>query len=158
MIKIFRATYIVFILMLVSSCEKASYSTVFTAPLLSNCEKTVVNYLEDLVNDPNYDIDYKIEYFSDLILSHQEFVGVVNIYSNLESAENIKILWNKPFLECYPTRAFEIDLSQETTSTQILNRIHFNNEKRRYLISIKNNVIRFWFADKQFANMTKQER
>jgi len=88
--KLNRLTLIIIAMTSVLSCTGDPAK--FTAPLMSQCEEAVVAYFEKITSeDEHNDIRYDIEYFSDVIPSHPEFIGVVNIYSNADPNTYIDI-------------------------------------------------------------------
>jgi len=146
---------IVIVMTLVSSCTGDPAK--FTAPLMSQCEEAVVADFEKKISQNEYsEISYDIEYFSDVIPSHPDFIGVVNIYFYpepnthyyIEPIEQLHWLWNSPFLDCYPTESIEIDLKQDITSSEVLRKIYFGNKQPKdYYIAFKDEVMTVWSVD-----------
>ncbi|PCH59661.1 MAG: hypothetical protein COC05_06510 [Gammaproteobacteria bacterium] len=151
--KLNKLPLIVIVMTLVSSCTGDSAK--FTAPLMSQCEEAVVAHFEKTTSEDS-DIHYDIEYFSDVIPSHPEVIGVVNIYSDadpntyidIEPIEYLHWLWNSPLHDCYPTESIEIDLTQDITSSGILRKIYFGNKQPKdYYIAFKDEVMTVWSVD-----------
>ena len=138
---------IIIVMTSVLSCKGGNeHSTQFTAPLIAKCEEAVVAYFEKITSEDS-NIDYDTDYFSKAIYSHQELIGVVNIYSDIEPIENLRGLWNNPFYDCYPTASTEIDLKQDITSSEILRKIYSANKQTQdFYISYKDKVMTIWFA------------
>ena len=149
---------IVIVMTLVSSCTGDPAK--FTAPLMSQCEEAVVADFEKKISQNEYsEISYDIEYFSDVIPSHPDFIGVVNIYFYpepnthyyIEPIEQLHWLWNSPLHDCYPTSSTEIDLTQDITSSDILRRIYLFGIKKpkNFYISLKDGAMRVWSASRK---------
>ena len=122
---------------------------VVTFPLIKECEEDMTSALSKFKETGVSSFEYKIEKFTNPLLSHPSVIGVVTLKSVEMENRQLAMLANNPITKCYPNVSFSIPVMDKNFGDKFQNEYRLNSRMGiyKYYIYVDNGELTAYFRD-----------